>query len=101
MPENTETVTTSEEIRVPSSIWSKLWGNIYIKEFILMVGAAVGLQLGVALLDLSGQVDSVNNLSSLYQTVSGWVYSAFTAIILTAFKQTLAFCIAKLAKTSL
>lgn len=100
-PAGSETAPTSIEAPVVDSIIGKIWANVYIKEFILMLAATVGLQIAAGLLVLSGQLDDVQDLSGLYSTVEGWIGGAITAVILTAVKQSLAFVIARLAGTKL
>lgn len=96
-----ETATTSVQAPVVDNIIGKLWANTFIKEFILMLAATIGLQVAAALLVLSGQLNDVNDLSGLYSTLQGWIGGAISAIVLTAFKQSLAFIIARIAGTKL
>lgn len=96
-----ETATTSIQAPVIDSIIGKLWANTFIKEFVLMMIATVGLQVAAALIVLSGQLDNVHDLSELYTTLHGWIGGAVSAIILTAFKQGIAFIIARMAGTKL
>jgi len=95
------TASTSIEAPVVDSIIGKIWANKYAKEFLLMLGATIGLQAATALIVLSGQLDSIQNLNQLYTTLEGWIGGAIGAIIITTFKQTLAYVIARLAGTKL
>lgn len=101
MNTNPTTTTTSVEVKAEKTIWGRVWAYQPAKEFLLMLATTVGLQLGVVLLDLSGKLSGVNDLSALYTTVGGWGDQAITSIILTVVRQTVAWSVARLAGTKL
>ena len=102
MPEEpTVEVSTTEEVRVPATIWARIWGNTLAKEAILFMLSTIAVQLAFGFNDLVKAVDTSEDWGDLLTSFKGWgaafAFSAFKDV----FKQTIAFFASRLAGTQL
>jgi hypothetical protein len=100
-PEETVEVSTTEEIRVPATLWARIWGNTFAKELMLFVVSTLAVQLAFGFNDLVKAIDTADNWETLLTSFKAWgavfAFSAFKDI----FKQTTAFLASRLAGTQL
>lgn len=100
-PAGADTAPSSVELPVNKSIFGKIWSIPVVKELILFVATAAGLQLAVGLGQLVLELDQTTTWNDLFVTVTSWGEASSFALVVTVFRQSVAFLGARLAGTKL
>lgn len=98
---NSVEVTTTEEVRVKATIWSRIWSHTLAKEALLMVVSVAAVQLAFGFNELSGIVETSESWKDLFTGFKGWAAAFSFALVQNVVKQSLAWFGARLAGTKL